>query len=137
MNDTSNVSISEAARLTGKGRQTIYRHIKQGKLSTKTIGDGTQVIPVTELERVYGFREQDETISKPVPSETSKVSVLEAEIISLKSDITRLNSQVDDLKKDKAWLQKLVDDFTVKMLPPPKKTLLDRIFGTGDETASK
>jgi len=54
MGDSAAVTISEAARLTGKGRQTIYRHIKRGKLSTTIRGDGTKEIQVIDLERLYG-----------------------------------------------------------------------------------
>jgi len=48
------VTISEAARLTGKSRQTLHRHIVTGKLSkcnTEANGIG---IDTSELLRVYG-----------------------------------------------------------------------------------
>lgn len=45
------VSISEAARLTGKDRRTIQRHITAGKLSRAA---GSKGIYTAELLRVYG-----------------------------------------------------------------------------------
>jgi len=48
------VSISQAAKLVRKGRQTLYNHNDKGILSfTKTV-DGKPGIDTSELERVYG-----------------------------------------------------------------------------------
>lgn len=52
------ISISEAARLTGKPRSTIHRHLKNGTLSKGKDGQGRPVIDVAELERVYGALQQ-------------------------------------------------------------------------------
>ena len=44
------VSISEAARLTGKARSTLHKYIKQGKLSTTTDQNtGSRSIETSEL----------------------------------------------------------------------------------------
>ena len=43
------VTIEEAARLTGKSTQSLYRHVKQGKVSKHHDGFDT-----AELMRVYG-----------------------------------------------------------------------------------
>lgn len=49
------VSISEAARLTGKARSTLHKYIKQGKLSTTTDQNtGNKSIETSELIRVFG-----------------------------------------------------------------------------------
>ena len=50
----AHVSISEAARLAGKHRTTIQRHIKSGKLSATQDLDGNPAVDVAELSRVYG-----------------------------------------------------------------------------------
>lgn len=47
------ISISEAARLTGKNRSTLHRHIKIGKLSKDFDSDGSPVLDTSELSRVY------------------------------------------------------------------------------------
>lgn len=47
-------SISEAARLTGKSRSTLHRHIKLGKISKEVSPAGEPVIDTSELNRVYG-----------------------------------------------------------------------------------
>jgi len=48
------VSVSEAAKLTGKSVKTIYRHIDTGKLSSSQNDNGSKSIDVSELQRVYG-----------------------------------------------------------------------------------
>jgi len=63
------VSISEAARLTGKSRTTIQKYIKQGKLSKCSGTDGTFGIDTSELLRVFGsLSEQGTTCAQIVHS---------------------------------------------------------------------
>jgi Ca2+-binding EF-hand superfamily protein len=47
------ISISEAARLTGKNRTTLHRHIKSGKLSKFLDNDNAPLLDTSELMRVY------------------------------------------------------------------------------------
>ena len=48
------LTISEAAKSVGKSRNVLYRAIESGKISVEKNRDGTQVIDVSELIRVYG-----------------------------------------------------------------------------------
>jgi len=48
------VSISEAARLTGKSRTTVQAYIKQGKLTKSTDSGGASKLDTSELLRVFG-----------------------------------------------------------------------------------
>jgi len=48
------VSISRAAKLVRKGRQTLYNHNDKGKLSFTTDRDGKPGVDTAELVRVYG-----------------------------------------------------------------------------------
>jgi hypothetical protein len=48
------VSISEASRLVGKTRQTLYNDRDSGKLSWTTMETGKPGIDTSELQRVYG-----------------------------------------------------------------------------------
>ena len=48
------VSVTEAARLTGKNRATIHRYIKQGKLSQISDATNTKKVDTSELIRVFG-----------------------------------------------------------------------------------
>lgn len=48
------VSISQAAKLVRKGRQTLYNHNDKGKLSFTKDEEGKPGVDTSELERVYG-----------------------------------------------------------------------------------
>lgn len=48
------LTITEAAKLYGKQRKTLYRHIASGRLSCTSRGDGHRVINLSELIRCYG-----------------------------------------------------------------------------------
>lgn len=58
-------SVTEAATLAGVTRRTIYRYIKQGKLSAAVSGSDTAVIETSELLRVFG------ALSQPEPEKVS------------------------------------------------------------------
>jgi len=124
------VSISEAARLTDKTRATIYRHIKSGKLSVTKQGDGTNTVSIPELERVYGFSVSGDTGEQVTTTRIDDTASHQAEISRLNSDVERLTAQIVDLKKDKEWLQKLIDDLTIKRLPSPMQSAWTKLFGT-------
>lgn len=48
------VTISEAARLVGKDRRTVQRHVNKGRLSKVTRPGGSVGVDTSELVRVYG-----------------------------------------------------------------------------------
>lgn len=86
------VSISEAARLTGKGRSTIQRHMKQGKLSHILDDTGKPNIDISELLRVYGaFADTGNNTDKTEEiSLKIRLATLEAENNALKDHIGSL-----------------------------------------------
>jgi len=114
------VSISEAARLTKKGRSTIQRHMKQGKLSISYDDTGASKIDTSELLRAYGSFDTcvniDESMHHNTPDKTiddtyktTRLAVLEAENIALKNHIESLNKALlllEDKTKEKPLLKK-------------------------------
>lgn len=93
--------VTEAAKLAGVTRRTIYRHIKAGKLSATVTGGGSTVIETSELLRVYG------ALSQPEPEQVSTgshlkqpeyVTLLLAEMSQLREQISLLTSKVDELQ---------------------------------------
>lgn len=48
------VNLSKAAVLVGKNRTTIWRHVKQGRVSIERDRDGNPLVDTSELIRVYG-----------------------------------------------------------------------------------
>lgn len=105
-------SISEAAKLTGKARSTLHRHLKQGRLSKETGPDGQPVIDASELMRVYGplqRRDSGDTVSmrqgeaprdipllQPVQSKIE--ALLEEQIARLTADLSDARQERDDWK---------------------------------------
>jgi len=98
------VNISEAARLTGKNRRTIQRHITAGKLSKAADGEN---IDTSELLRVYGALNaqpvapaQDVTMSHETALKTTEPDTekeaLKAEINRLKSVLAEKDERIND-----------------------------------------
>ncbi|MEB7493524.1 helix-turn-helix domain-containing protein, partial [Klebsiella pneumoniae] len=104
------VSISEAARLTGKSRTTLHRLIKAGDLSTCSGERNAKMVDTSELLRVFGPFEQPngEHLSGQVyeQRDTASADQNEQVIRHLKQEIEHLNtlllskeSHIDSLKQ--------------------------------------
>lgn len=99
------ISISKAARLTGKPRSTIHRHLKNGKLSKGTDGQGRPVVDVAELERVYGPLQQMDMAQSGATRQTAtpewdrpdRADLIELE--ALKRENALLLNERDDLRR--------------------------------------
>ena len=68
------VSLTEAAQLTGKSRQTIYRKAKKGELSVTTREDNSKGVDTSELERVFGTITVEEATVQEVGATNDTVS---------------------------------------------------------------
>lgn len=109
------VSISEAARLTGKARSTLHKYIKQGKLSTTTDGrDKTKKIEISELLRVFGSI--DATGSDTVTAVAKLQQTTPNETHALQTKLQILEQENAHLKAEKALLEKNLDDVRHAML---------------------
>lgn len=97
----ANHTVTEAAKLAGVTRRTIYRHIKSGRLSAAVTGcDGT-LIETSELLRVYG------ALSQPESEDVSTGSqVVEPEYVTrLLDEMSQLRGQVESLTNKVGELQ--------------------------------
>ncbi|HDC4538391.1 TPA: helix-turn-helix domain-containing protein [Enterobacter asburiae] len=104
------VSISEAARLTGKSRTTLHRLIKTGELSTCHGARNARMVDVSELIRVFGPLEH--RTSEQVVAQVSEhydtgasaqseqvISQLRQEVEHLKTLVSAKDSHIDSLKQ--------------------------------------
>ncbi|WP_221901713.1 hypothetical protein [Bathymodiolus platifrons methanotrophic gill symbiont] len=82
------VTMTEASRLIGKSKQTLYRHVSSGRVSRNSDG----FLDTAELIRVYGELKQNTT------SKVTKTSVPVAQVE--RSHIEWLEKQVDGLRDD-------------------------------------
>ena len=95
------VTITEAAKLVSKSNQTLYRHVKSGKLSRQS--DGT--FETTELIRVYGSLSSPDTPQSinttptPLQRENGLIEVLQQQVTLLQSDLAELRV---DVRKERA-----------------------------------
>ena len=79
------VTVIQATQLTGKSAPTIYRHLKQGKLSKS--GEG---IDTTELIRVYGELRNLEKPNQEVKSvETTDIDFIKDELMFIKGELSK------------------------------------------------
>lgn len=99
------VSLSEAARLTGKARVTIHRHIDKGKLTKELDGTGSPVLDVAELERVYGtlkLPSMSQSVSQIQREMENNDNLLQRELEILREERERERNQfitqIDDLR---------------------------------------
>jgi hypothetical protein len=108
------VSVTEAARLTGKNRATIHRYIKQSKLSQSIDATGSKKVETSELLRVFGTIsaspettlqcdaiQHDATVENelPVAAMQQKIAMLEQLLESKNKEIQRQDDHIDSLKK--------------------------------------
>jgi hypothetical protein len=98
------VTISEASRLTGKSRSTIYLHKKQGKLSLCTTYGGRPAVDTSELLRVYGpfvshGTDQDYSEHNRTTNNPQNNNVLSADVNALKEVLSRQDEVISDLRE--------------------------------------
>ena len=119
------VSISDIQKRWKVSRATVYKHMKQGKLSRLQSGK----VDVSEVVRVYG--EPKET---PERQEVDTVDSQEKNLLLEK--IRLLESQLDEAKERESWLKSQVEtaQSTIKLLeyrqpaqPEKRKGLLARV----------
>ncbi|EFH4100654.1 TPA: helix-turn-helix domain-containing protein [Citrobacter freundii] len=94
-------TVTEAAKLAGVTRRTIYRHISTGKLSATVTSEGHTQIDTSELLRVYGALSQPETEKVSTGSHDNQpeyVTLLLAEMAHLREQVGVLTSKVEKLQ---------------------------------------
>lgn len=126
------LSIKEAAKAAGISKQTMYRRVKEGKVSSVSLLNGEKGVDTSELLRVFGALvssgdEKDRALTGHglVPTENERLLEIENHL---------LKKQVESLTEDK---KRIFDAFeqsqknTERLLEAPKRGLgiIERIFG--------
>lgn len=106
------VSVSEAARLVGRDRKSLYRAIKLGRLSATNNATGERQVDISELIRVYGelrdTGDSKETVSTPqteTSNETARIAALEAEVTNLRERLSDKERHLDDMRNAMRMLE--------------------------------
>lgn len=101
-------TVSEAAKLVGKDRKTLYRDIKAGRLSATKNAAGMTQVETAELVRLYGALEvfggdvrQHATVSMPqheTLNATAEIARLQAENGQLKERLADKDQHLSDMR---------------------------------------
>lgn len=106
------VSISEAARLTGKSRRTLHRHIDAGRISRSHTPSGEQGIEISELIRVYGELKTQPVTSRQNEPRLQRATGNDADRPPIAHHDTRQNDteakRIHDLEKEVESLNRLL-----------------------------
>jgi DNA-binding transcriptional MerR regulator len=101
------LSISEAARATGKSIPTIRSYLEKKKLpNAKSKPKGSSkawLIPLTDLVAA-GLLDQVTTTSQPATAPVSEVMELREQVAALTAENNQLRERLDDLKQSRADL---------------------------------
>lgn len=118
-------TVIQAAKITGKSRQTIYRHIESKPISVTQDDDGNQLIDASELIRVYGDSlnfdalnekaEENETITKqpnvtPVEQVVTPSNDTQIEVVELNAKVEALKSQLQAKEDENDFIKKLLEE---------------------------
>jgi polyhydroxyalkanoate synthesis regulator phasin len=124
------VSISEASRLTGKSRTTLYRLIGTGQLSTCTGEKNEKLVDTSELLRVFGAFSG--CAGEQVPEQSTEhhvtgaeqqseqvIQALKQEVEHLRAMVSAQSSHIDSLKQAMQLLEHKPDP---AVDPAPRST---------------
>lgn len=132
------IGISEAARLVGKTRNTLYRFMKEGKLSYHSGESGARTVDVSELLRVFPYAAKaigesykcdsssDTNVTKSDSNITESDSNVTPDTQGKDEVIQLLKAQLAEAAKREAWLKERIEALEKRMPLPP---------GQGDQAA--
>jgi hypothetical protein len=118
------VSIEEASKLTGKSIQSLYRHVKNGRVSRNNEG-----FDIAELLRVYGPLRNTSESKSNLSFDNEKFQMLDRENEILRRNAEQLLNDkqilydiIKKLESDKDKLYGIIDDYQRKLPAPTEVT---------------
>ena len=110
------LTFSQAIRAAGASRSTVYRYVKEGKLSATRLPNGRRGIDTAELERVFGPLQSWDTSQTIAPKQSGTVKAQTGmfqerdEIVALlRQQVKLLERELVDAKAEKAKLLGLLE----------------------------
>lgn len=105
------LSLSEAAKVAGQSKSTIWRAVKSGRVSATRADGGDYQIDPAELHRVFPIvgtgqgRDTAASVKQDATAlERAETAALQAQIDSLRQIGELLRTELDDVRKDRdAW----------------------------------
>jgi predicted nucleic acid-binding Zn-ribbon protein len=122
----SKLSVSQAAKAWNISRQTIYKYIRDGRLSKNDNG----TVSIVEMVRVFGEK-------KPSVSDTQQITVndrqemnsLQGEVTTLKKQLEFLTNEIEQYKIREEWYRQQIEQLQPKRIEDKsKKSFLSRLL---------
>ncbi|HAV4287509.1 TPA: DNA replication protein [Acinetobacter baumannii] len=128
----SRVSINKASIDFNVSRNTLYKHIKQGKLTKDSDGK----LDTVDLVRLYSdhvHAQQDSTIVNSQSSTTIEQLQKENEQLRAQLElnelrINELKAQIEYMKQNEQWLKQQLNQKLIETKSLERKGLLGRLF---------
>ncbi len=115
--DMSKLTITEAARVVGVSRMTLYKHIKSGRLSVGKDQFGKPSIDASELVRVFGDLKGG--VGHGLADVDSQNTALHAELKACREVLSMVRQELDRALEREAWLQARIESAEQKLLTGP------------------
>jgi len=96
------LTILQASKIANKSVVTLYRHIKDGKLSCSINKDGTKMIDLSELSRVYDLTQLPESNNEKITMkqlDTTEIDNMKVQIVQLQEIIKSKDLLLDEKEK--------------------------------------
>lgn len=124
------ISINKASQDFNISRNTLYKHIKQGKITK----DANGKLDTIDLVRLYGTHVSTQQESTTVDTKNDQVKInneqlLLQQIDQLQHQVELLEKQLEYVKANETWLKQQLDQKLIEHKSSEKKGLLGRIFG--------
>jgi hypothetical protein len=130
------ISINKASQDFHISRNTLYKHIKQGKISKDADGK----LDTADLVRLYGThvstQQESTTVNSSKSDEIVQLEQLKSENEQLKQHIAvsemrinELKQQLEYVKQNEAWLKEQLDQKRIEHNDSKKKGLFNKLFG--------
>ena len=98
------INMSEAAKLAGIGRTTLYRYVKNGRISVTKDKDGSPAVDTAELARCFTLSTGDSTVTATgthigTREDSSVTDALRREVEHLRQVVVVLEQNNMDLRQ--------------------------------------
>ena len=135
MKTHTSLSLNEAAKASGKGKATLHRAIKDGRLSAKRLDNGEYVIEPAELFRAFPVEQHGTPSGTPNGTDRNTdgtaqlIAALERERESMAETIRDLRQRLDDEVAERKRMTLMLSHIQETQTEKGNNRLLDKLFG--------